>query len=81
MTYNSSTDPRTIERFRSVGQVERINGEELACQCYTQQGTRMKTSVQFCADAVANGYFDDTRPDIQLSGACRDKVKIHSPRP
>lgn len=65
----SSTDPRTVERFRKVGQVDRINGEELACQCYTQQGTRMKTSVQFCADAVANGIFDDTRQAAQLARA------------
>jgi len=57
----SSTDERTIERFRSIGQVAVIDGKETACQCYSQQGTRMATDVAFCVDAVTNGIFDDTK--------------------
>lgn len=32
-----------------------------ACQCYTQQMTRMSTTFEFCMDVVVNGYFDDTK--------------------
>lgn len=63
----SSTDDRVIERFRKVGQVSKIDDVEMACQCYTQQGTRYKTTVQFCVDAVNNGIFDDTRQARQLA--------------
>lgn len=56
-----SSDERTIERFRKVGQVDTVDGAEVACQCYTQQGTRSRTTVAFCVDAVVNGIFDDTR--------------------
>ncbi|MGC4009516.1 MAG: zonular occludens toxin domain-containing protein [Pseudomonas sp.] len=63
----SSTDERVVERFRKVGQVSTIDGADTACQCYTQQGTRYKTSVQFCVDAVNNGIFDDTRQARQLA--------------
>lgn len=57
----SSTDERTVERFRKIGQVAVIDGKETACQCYSQQGTRMATDVTFCVDAVTNGIFDDTK--------------------
>lgn len=57
----SSTDERTVERFRRIGQVAVIDGKETACQCYSQQGTRMATDVTFCVDAVTNGIFDDTK--------------------
>lgn len=57
----SSTDERVIERFRKVGQVAVIDDKETACQCYSQQGTRIATDVAFCVDVVTNGIFDDTK--------------------
>lgn len=62
-----STDERVVDRFRKVGQVDTIDGTETACQCYTQQGTRSRTTVAFCVDAVVNGIFDDTRQQRQLA--------------
>lgn len=38
-----------------------------ACQCYTQQMTRLTTSFEFCMDVVNNGYFDDTRVMPQIA--------------
>ena len=56
-----STDERVIQRFRKVGQVAVIDGKDTACQCYSQQGTRIATDVAFCVDVVTNGIFDDTK--------------------
>ena len=38
-----------------------------ACQCYTQQMTKLKTTFEFCMDVVNNGYFDDTRLMPQIA--------------
>lgn len=38
-----------------------------ACQCYTQQMTRMATTFDFCMDVVMNGYFDDTKLQPQIA--------------
>lgn len=67
----ASADPMQIDRARTKGfPVGTSNGREFTCQCYTQQITRANTSAEFCLQVVENGYFDDTRPDIQqLSGA------------
>lgn len=34
-----------------------------ACTCYTTQATRLDVPDEFCRSAVANGWFDPTRPD------------------
>ena len=75
----SSVDERVVERFRKTGQVAVIDGKPTACQCYTQQGTRMATDVQFCVDAVTNGIFDDTR--TQPIYAAGGKAGIASSQP
>lgn len=65
----SSEDPRQIDRARTKGfPVGSRDGKEYTCQCYSQQITRANTTPEFCLQVVENGYFDDTRPDIQLSG-------------
>ncbi|MNF64901.1 hypothetical protein D3C84_466470 [compost metagenome] len=51
-----------------------------ACQCYTQQMTRMATTFDFCMDVVVNGYFDDTRVTPQIaSGRNPDGLMNGSP--
>lgn len=57
----SSTDERVVARFRKIGQTALIDDKETACQCYSQQGTRIATDVAFCVDVVTNGIFDDTK--------------------
>ncbi|WP_426139443.1 zonular occludens toxin domain-containing protein [Pseudomonas sp. DWP3-1-2] len=58
----SSTDIRLVSTAKARGQsVGEHNGELTACQCYTQQSTRMKTTLEFCMSVVENGYFDDTK--------------------
>jgi hypothetical protein len=37
------------------------------CACLSQQGSRMDIPFEACMDMVENGYFDDTKPDRQLS--------------
>jgi len=64
----ASEDPLQIDRARTKGfPVATSNGREFTCQCYSQQITRANTSADFCLQVVQNGYFDDTRPDIQQS--------------
>ncbi|WP_242671932.1 zonular occludens toxin domain-containing protein [Stutzerimonas kirkiae] len=35
-----------------------IGGQPVACQCYTQQGSRYETPLGFCMSVVRNGVFD-----------------------
>lgn len=55
-------DGRLIDTAQKRGQLVGYYRETLAaCQCYTQQVTKMETTFDFCMDVVTNGYFDDTR--------------------
>ena len=55
-------DGRLIDTAKKRGQLVGYYRETLAaCQCYTQQVTKMETTFEFCMDVVNNGYFDDTR--------------------
>ncbi|MFY1662842.1 zonular occludens toxin domain-containing protein [Pseudomonas sp. Pseu.R1] len=58
----ASTDIRLVSTAKQRGQeVGEYRGQQTACQCYSQQSTRIKTSLEFCMSVVENGYFDDTR--------------------
>lgn len=58
----ATTDIRLISTAKARGlNVGTYNGEQVSCQCYTQQMSRMSTSVEFCMDVVQNGYFDDSK--------------------
>lgn len=58
----ASTDIRLVSTAKQRGQeVGDYRGQPTACQCYSQQSTRIKTSLEFCMSVVENGYFDDTR--------------------
>ena len=60
----SSTDPGIVGRARSRQQpVKYINDSLTTCQCYTQQGTRVATEIDFCLSVVDTGYFDPSIPD------------------
>ncbi|KRW59939.1 zonular occludens toxin domain-containing protein [Pseudomonas sp. TTU2014-080ASC] len=59
----SSTDPTTYAREFSRMSSAVVNGKPTVCQCYTQQGTRVKTDFIFCSNVVENGYFDPSIPD------------------
>lgn len=60
----ASTDLRLTSTAKERGvPVGEFNGQLTACQCYTQQSTRMKTSLEFCMDIVRNGYFDDSQQE------------------
>lgn len=67
---SSTRDPGLVERSKERGMSHGVvRGVEYACQCYTQQVTRLETSFEFCMDVVNNGYFDDTRnPPLYASG-------------
>jgi hypothetical protein len=69
MTY----DETLIERNRYRMNVSVSEGKVAGCQCYTQQNTRVKTSFDFCADVVANGLFDPSKPDPENSKSMRDR--------
>jgi len=57
----ASTDIRLVSTAKARGvAVGEYEGEMTACQCYSQQSTRLKTSLEFCMDVVRNGFFDDS---------------------
>lgn len=76
-----STDERVVERFRKVGQVASIDGKDTACQCYSQQGTRIATDVAFCVDVVTNGIFDDTRLQPSIASGRNPNGIVTESRP
>ena len=59
----SSQDPEVYARRREVMQSGVIKGKETVCQCYTQQGTRVNTDLEYCLTAVERGIFDPAVPD------------------
>lgn len=60
-TCMASTDIRLVSTAKARGvAVGEYEGEMTACQCYSQQSTRLKTSLEFCMDVVRNGFFDDS---------------------
>lgn len=59
----SSADPDIYQRTFARRSSGSVNGKPTVCQCYTQQGTKVRTDFQFCIDVVDNGYFDSAIPD------------------
>lgn len=60
----ASEDQELLGRASTRMQVaQNAKGKKLGCQCYTQQGSRYKTSFDYCLNVVKNGYFDAARPD------------------
>jgi len=59
----SSTDPAIYAKSFTRMPSGRVNGQQTVCQCYTQQGTRVKTDFRFCMDTVEYGFFDSTLPE------------------
>ena len=57
----SSSDPKLLSRSDAPWALDGTTAT--ACQCYTQQGTRVATTFEFCLNTVKRGYFDNTRPD------------------
>lgn len=58
----ATTNIRLVSAAKARGlDVGNYHGEQVSCQCYTQQISRMRTSHVFCMDVVQNGYFDDSR--------------------
>jgi len=62
-----SDDPDFIER--TSHRVGVYAGKKTACVCYTQQVTKADVGFQFCMSAAKDGYFDNTRPDLQQVNA------------
>ncbi len=54
----STTDPALVAK-RPASTVR--NGT--ACQCYSQQVTKIQTAFDFCMSVAQDGYFDPTIPD------------------
>jgi zona occludens toxin len=69
----SSTDEASYRRNYGTMSTAVVNGTPTVCQCYTQQGTRVDTDFQFCATAVARGYFDPAIPDRGSRQDTRDQ--------
>lgn len=61
----SSHDEGFLERqgVRKRMKVGLVDGKKTGCGCYTQQGTLVTTSFEYCMNAVTNGIFDPTIPD------------------
>lgn len=61
----SSRDEGFLERqgVRKRMKVGLVDGKKTGCGCYTQQGTLVTTSFEYCMNAVTNGIFDPTIPD------------------
>jgi zona occludens toxin len=59
----SSSDESVYRRNYGRMPTAVVNGQETVCQCYTQQGTRLDTDFQFCAQVVERGYFDPAIAD------------------
>ncbi|MNZ85689.1 Zonular occludens toxin (Zot) [compost metagenome] len=76
----SSTDPDVYARSWQRMPSGMVNGKQTVCQCYTQQGNRVKTDFRFCLDTVEYGYFDPTIADRGASKAA-DMVDQQSPQP
>ena len=73
----SSSEPAIYTR-NSDSPRQIVNGQPTVCQCYTQQGTRVPTEFQFCADVVRYGYFDPAIPDRGVS-APGDVQQVQQP--
>lgn len=69
----SSTDDAVYRRNYGKMPSAVVNGTPTVCQCYTQQGTRLETDFQFCAQVVERGYFDPAIPDRDASKQLRDQ--------
>ncbi|MNZ50781.1 Zonular occludens toxin (Zot) [compost metagenome] len=65
----SSTDPDVYARSWQRMPSGMVNGKQTVCQCYTQQGNRVKTDFRFCLDTVEYGYFDPTIADRDAAKA------------
>jgi len=58
----ATRDPMLVSKAKARGLgTGRVDGVDYACQCYSQQVTKMHTSFDFCMDVVNNGFFDDTK--------------------
>ena len=64
----TTEDPALVSTAKNRGiNVGSVSGQKIACQCYSQQMTRMQTSFEFCVDVAQNGYFDDTKQQPQIA--------------
>jgi zona occludens toxin len=68
----SSSDEAVYRRNYGRMPTAVVNGQETVCQCYTQQGTRLDTDFQFCAQVVERGYFDPAVQDRDYKNQMRD---------
>ncbi|MAD00790.1 MAG: zonular occludens toxin [Pseudomonadales bacterium] len=78
----SSSDPKLLSRSDAPWALDGTTAT--ACQCYTQQGTRVATTFEFCLNTVKRGYFDNTRPDAvttQLQQPGYQSAPAHSLSP
>lgn len=77
----SSTDPGLVSTAAARGvNVGRYNGQPVSCQCYSQQMTRMDTSIDFCMSVVRNGYFDDTQMQSAIAQPGSSQLATKSSR-
>lgn len=61
----SSRDEGFLERqgVRKRMKIGLVDGKRTGCGCYTQQGTTVATTFEYCMNAVNEGIFDPTIPD------------------
>ena len=79
-TCAASTELRLVSTAKDRGiAVGEYEGQQTTCQCYSQQMTRLKTSLEFCMDVVRNGYFDDSV--VQAAFVSRDQRAPSSKAP
>lgn len=69
----SSDDPKLVSK-RPAKTVS--NG--VACQCYTQQGSKVAVAVDFCLKIVADGFFDPAQPDRTTRASSNQQPSVSS---
>jgi len=65
-TYCVSTTNETLLERNSVRSRMKVgwhHGKKTGCGCYTQQGSQVQTTFEYCMNAVENRFFDPTLPD------------------
>jgi zona occludens toxin len=60
--YDSMIQPASFPKIAGCSRMEYSDGRD-ECNCYSQQGTRLRVSYRTCRDVMANGWFDFSQPD------------------
>jgi zona occludens toxin len=72
--FDSLTEPQSFPRISACVTMAVSD----ACQCYSQQATKINVPVAMCLQIVSDGYFDPSIPDIRSSDLDRQNMRVVS---